>query len=305
MTIVLTGKNIFELQHKLNDIVDKFVNENGESIERFDGSEITSLDGLIDSVRSISFLEPKKLVIVREFSKSKELIDRINEILASKADSTELVFVDPLLDKRTAFYKLLKKNTELLEFKELDVFQLEKWVQKVANESGSSINASNAKYLIDRVGQNQLLLKSEIDKLAISGKEITKELIIEMTDETPQSKIFTMLDKLFSGDVNKAWELYLDQRAQGEEPQKILAMITWQLQQIAMACFVPERSKAQLIKDGMTPYSASKSLALARNISKRTLSYLVSELSELDSQSKTNADIESAFAVYFSEFKTI
>jgi DNA polymerase III delta subunit len=122
-----------------------------------------------------------------------------------------------------------------------------------------------------------------------------------LIEPNPQSKVFDMLEALFSGNMARAQELYRDQRSQGEEPQKLLAMITWQLQQLTQAVFAPIQSVETLISSGMSPYLAKKALHLARKISKKDLQFYVTELAEIDMQSKTNADIESALTVYFSE----
>jgi hypothetical protein len=78
-------------------------------------------------------------------------------------------------------------------------------------------------------------------------------------------------------------------------------MIVWQLQQLTLAIFSPNKSVNDLVEAGVSPYSAKKALSLGNNISKSDLVFLVNELAEMDLQSKTNADVESALEVYFSE----
>lgn len=301
MVKTIFGKNQYLVQQKLDDIFDEYIKNGGESVERFDGSESEIVDSVIDAVRSVSFLDPNKLVIIKDFSHNKDIFARIEELVESTADSTTLVLVDPKLDKRTSGFKYLKANTELVECRELDEQSIASWLMDESKSMELKVDFNVIRYLVNRVGLNQQLLKSELDKLSLSGKDITKELIDSMIEETPQSKIFTMLDMLFSGRVEKAWSLYNDQRAQGEEPQKILAMIAWQLQQLALAMHVPDKNKQRLISDGMSPYGAQKALDMVKKIDEKQLEYMVTELARIDVMSKTNADIESAFAVYFSE----
>jgi DNA polymerase-3 subunit delta len=301
MVVVLTGLNTYLLQEKLHELTADFTKEHGDSIERFDGQEITKTDGILDAVRSVSFLEPRKMVIVRDFGQNKQLLEKIEEIIEQTADSTDLILVDPKLDKRTSVYKHLTKNCDVKRFDNLQNYELENWVKSEAKGLGISISSSDAKHLVDRVGANQLMLSQELKKLSLSGKELNKELIDEMIEANPQSKVFDMLEALFSGNGKVAEKLYKEQRAQGEEPQKIIAMITWQLQQLTLAMYSPNKSSKDLIEAGISPYSANKAMNLARNISRSDLVFLVNELAELDMQSKTNADVESALIVYFSE----
>ena len=301
MVVILTGSNSYLLQDSLRKMIAEFSLKFGNSIERFDGSELTNADGVLDAVRSVSFLEPNKMVVVRDFSKCRDIMDRIESIIEQIADSTELLLVDPKLDKRTTTYKYLKKTCDIRSFDTIQPYELEQWLATEAKNRGAKISSSDIRFLIERAGTDQMLLTQELTKLALYSTEITRNNIEEMVELTPQGKVFDMLDALFSGNGKKAYELYLDQCAQGEEPQKLLAMVTWQLQQITLAVFAPIKNVDTLVNAGMSPYSAQKVLKLATNITKSDLKFYINELAEIDLHSKTDADIESALSVYFSE----
>jgi DNA polymerase III delta subunit len=304
MVVVLTGKNSYLLQKNLQDTTQLFTDEFGDSVERFDGSELTSADGVLDAVRSISFLEPRKLVIVRDFAQCKDLIEKIESVISQTADSTDLLLVDPKLDKRTSAYTFIKKNSELRTFDDIAPYELQRWLVDESKSIGLELPGDLAKFLVDRVGPNQQLLSSELEKLSLQTAPVTKTIIEELVEPTPQSKVFDMLEALFTGKPQRAQELYLDQRAQGEEPQKLLAMITWQLQQLTLAVFAPSKSVDKLVSAGMSPYSAQKALQMAKHITPTDLKFYITELAEIDASAKTNADIESALSVYFSEITT-
>jgi DNA polymerase-3 subunit delta len=299
MTIVLTGKNAHGVHAGQLKIVAEFVATHGDSVERFDGSELASADSVIDAVRSISFLEPRKLVIVKDFGQSKELMDRIEDVIAQVAESTDLLLVDQKLDKRTAGYKYLQKNVDVKDYKPLADYDSEKWLVALAHDNGAVLKPAQAKYLIARVGNDQLRLEQELKKLASSGQEMTQTLIDNLTEPQPQSKVFDMLDALFQGNLDKAWRLYQDQRAQGEDPHKIIAMITWQLSQLTLAIHAPMQTVDTLTSAGVSPYGAQKLLKTSKYISKQQLSRYVNELASIDEQIKTSADVESALETYF------
>jgi DNA polymerase-3 subunit delta len=301
MIVVLTGNNSFGLQESLRGITKDFTKDHGNSVERFDAVDETNADMIVDAVRSISFLEPRKLVIVRNFGQNKDLLEKIESVVDQTAESTDLLLVDEKLDKRTSAYKYLKKTCEVRLFEEMNPYELEGWIAEEAKKMKVNINRSDIKFLIDRVGPNQQLLYHELAKLNTYSSEITKNSIFELIEPTPQSKVFDMLEALFDGNAVKAHELYIDQRAQGEDPHKLLAMITWQLQQLTLAVFAPDRSVSNLTSTGMSPYSAQKALQLAEKINKEDIKFFVTELAQIDMLSKTSADVESALAVYFSE----
>ena len=300
MKVVLTGNNYHAISQRLVDIVSEF-KKGGGSIERFDGEELTSADSLIDAVRSISLLDPTKLVIVKNFGQCADLMNRVEYLLEAVSDTTSLVMIDQKLDKRTAVYKQLAGLVQVEVLNELNPYDLERWVQLIASEAGVKIAPREAKRLIEWVGPNQQMLSMEVKKLALRGNEVSSEDIEELVDKNPQSKIFDMLDALFKGDMNNAWGLYQDQIAQGEDPHKVIAMITWQLQQIVLAVYAPDRSKKTLVDAGVSPYSAQKCLDLSARLDREQVRGFVARLAEIDLQAKTNADVTSALETYFSE----
>ena len=226
MRVVLTGTNKFAIANEQHMLVSEFKRNHGDGVERFDGTKLSSADPVLNAVRSISLLEPTKMVIVRDFSQSSDLMNSIEVIYEQAADTTDLLLIDSRLDKRTKGYKYLQKNFEIRIMKELAPFELDKWIVGYVKDLSGTITPKDAQYLAERVGPNQLLLSSEIKKLLLASSTINQENIDLLVDPTPQSKIFTMLEELFRGHGKLAWKLYLDQIAQGEQPQKILAMIT-------------------------------------------------------------------------------
>ncbi len=300
MIRVLLGGNSYLKQLELTNIVKSFVDKYTDNIERFDASELDNLDTIINAVRSVSFLDSKKLVIIKNFCSFRALLENIESFIQAVAESTELILIDEKIDKRSKAYRYLTDNTDISYYNQLESNNLIKWVGSQAKTQRADINFSNAKYLVELLGPNQQLIKNELDKLILSGSAINKQLIDEMVEPRAQSRIFDLLEALFRGDSKKAWELYLDQRAQGEEPQKIIAMITWQLQQLVLAVFAKNKTTATLIKAGVSPYTARKSLEMSHSISKDDLKNFIKDLAELDLQSKTKADVGATMEVYFS-----
>jgi DNA polymerase III delta subunit len=111
-----------------------------------------------------------------------------------------------------------------------------------------------------------------------------------------------MLDAAFSGDRQRTLELYREQRQQRVEPHYIIAMLTWQLTALAQAVFADlsagGRTEAALVAAGMSPFTARKSLALAKHISGADVRRMVNNLATLDSQIKTSVEPDAALELY-------
>jgi DNA polymerase-3 subunit delta len=293
----LTGTNSFLLHAALRMRIADFVAEQGDmALEQLDGEDV-SLVRISEAVQSLPFLASKKLVILHSPSAQKQFAEQVAELLADVPETTELVLVEPKPDKRTAFYKWLKNHTEFLEYRELDERQLSQWVVQYATEQGSTINMADASYLIARVGANQQRLSQELQKLSLQGGVIARERINALTEATPDSKIFDLLDAAFNGRTARALELYKEQRSMRVEPQEILAMVGWQLRQVSLA---KTAGKHDLVREGkISPYSATKSSSIASRLSLLRLKQLVRDLTVLDARSKRSTiDLDEALQNY-------
>lgn len=281
----LSGQNHFELHKALKSRTEAFVDEFGElAYEQLDASN-ESVGRLMEAVTSLPFLATHKLVVLRDAGANKQF----QELLVAEAldlpDVTTVLLIEPQVDKRGKYYKWLKKHTTFHEFMQLDERKLASWVVDFAIEQGTSISNSDAAYLVQRIGLNQVHLAHELEKLALVSDHITRDTIDVMTEPTPQSKIFDLLEAAFSGNTRRAMSLYVDQRAQKVEPQEIIAMLGWQLRQIALAKAAGK--KYDLVRDAkMSPYGATKATNIANTLTLSDIRNLLDSLTILDVKSK-------------------
>jgi DNA polymerase III subunit delta len=231
----LTGENDVLRQDALRRIVGDFIAEHTDmAVERLDGEE-AEYARMHEAVQSLPFLVTRKLVVLRTPGANKEFAERLEQFVADTADTSDVVLVEPKLDKRLAYYKQLKKITNFQEFTVRDGPALTSYLAGYAKERGGTLGASEARLLVDRVGTNQLILQHEVDKLLARDPKITRASIELLTDRTPQSSIFELLDAAFAGDAQRAMRLYDEQRDMRVEPQQIIAMLVWQLHILSIA----------------------------------------------------------------------
>ncbi len=300
MVITIVGNNVYACSRRLQELVGMFISDHGElAVERIDAEE-KDVAGIKDAVQGVGFLTTNKLVVLRGMSTNKEAAEKIEQILSSIPETTDVVVYEPLTDKRTVFYKFLKANTQLEEYLELDEGQLTTWLAEQAKKSSALLSYSDAKYLVGRVGVGQQRLASELEKLLLYDISISRETIDLLVEPTPQSKIFDLLDAAFAGRKKKALELYNDQRAQNVEPQAIAAMLAWQLQTMALAKFGAGKSAPQIAKDaGVSPYPISKAANLVARLPLEQLKQMINDLTMIDYKSKTSKfDVDEALKTY-------
>ena len=300
MVITLVGANGFGLDIELHKLVQAFVVQYGElSLERIDCQE-AEIEQIREALTGLPFLSAKKMVVLRSPTTNKQFVEQAETLLEGLPDTTDLIIVEAKLDKRLALYKYLKKSTDYREFAELDNYKLASWLADEAKAGKGSISTNDARYLIERVGTNQLLLASELQKLLIYEPKITRGTIELLTEATPQSTIFDLLEAAFNGRTERAIGIYEEQRAQKVEPVQIIAMLSWQLHILAVIKTAGDRSSDQIAKEArINPYVIGKSQAIARTLSYQKLKTLIAELLDIDVKSKSQAiDIDAALKLY-------
>lgn len=300
MVITLTGENTWALRAELSTLVAGFTAEHGEvALERLDGEE-ASFERLQEALQSLPFLASKKLVVLRSPGANKQFTENAERLLSEVPEVTEVIVVEPKPDKRGSYYKLLKKTTDFQEFALPDARNMPQWLTKLASEQGGKLTLPDARFLVERVGANPQLLARELEKLLLYDPNVTRQTIELLTDETPQSKIFDLLDAAFAGNAKNVLKLYEQQRTLKVEPQQIIAMLAWQLHVLAVLKAAGDRSSQAIAGDAkISPYVVQKSQGTARKLSLAELKKLVKDLLTLDTRLKRESiDADEALKHY-------
>ncbi len=305
MIITLTGTNAFLLSQELSRLVHAFAAEYTEmGLEKLDGEEV-DFNRIRESLESLPFLASKKMVVLKTPSANKEFTEKAVDLLSAAPETIDVIIIEPKLDKRLSYYKFLKKHSEYKEYNELDEGGLAKWLMNTAKEQGGSISQTDARYLIERVGAQQQLLWSELSKLLSYDAQITRQTIDLLTEPTPQSTIFELLDAALSGQTKRALTLYAQQRVLKVEPQQILALLAWQLHVLALVKTAGNRDAAAIAKEAkLNPYVVRKNIELARHRTLPEIKALIHKTLKLDIRLKSQPiDADEALLQLLSDAK--
>lgn len=301
------GTNSFLLKHDVQQLVDVFVGEHGDlALERIDCEEV-DLVRIRESLTSLPFLTNKKMVVLRAASSNKQFVESAETLISEIALTTDVLILEPKIDKRSAYYKLLKKITDCTEYGELDENALAAWLTRYAKEQGGTLSSNDARYLVQRVGPNQQLLSNELQKLIIYAPAVDRNAIDLLTDAEPQSTIFQLLEAAFAGNAKRALSLYQEQRVLKVEPPQIVAMLTWQIHILALIKAAGNRTTADIAKEAkLSPYVVQKSAAIARKLTVVELNKLIDDLLHIDLLSKRSSlDTDDALQLYILKLSNI
>ena len=288
MIYCLTGENQYLIREELDSLRKLVDDPNGLNVSVINPEDM-GIEELKLELIGLSLFSEQKLVILNQPSKIKGFEDVIQEITESIPDTTTVAIIEPNLDKRKTYYKYLSSKTNLKTLNNLNIPSLVKWSTDYAASLGGSLSSKDANHLIDRVGDNQLMLSQEIIKLILYSPAISTESIDLLTERSPSTTIFELLDAAFDLNPKKALGIYREQRAQKVEPEQILAMLSWQLNIVAIYMTSKKLSDSEVLSvSRMSPYTLSKAKRISSKLNPTTLKKLVSNLSELDVMNKTS-----------------
>lgn len=232
----------------------------------------------------------KKLVVLRNPGSQKAFADQIDNIIEDVPDTVDVIIVEPKIDRRSSYFKVLKSKAELKDFVEPETYKLNTWIVQHVKEQGGRISSADANYLVERVGQNQQLLYGELHKLLGYQPEITRQTIDLLTDLAPQSTVFELIDSAFAGNSKRLLNLYKQQRAIKVEPQQIIAMLAWQLHVLALVKLAGNKTNEDVAREArVNPYVVRKTSALASKISLPETKSLIKRALDLDIRLKSQS----------------
>lgn len=231
----------------INNEVNKIIKDNNiddVSISRYNLEEVL-LKYIIEDANTTSLFDDKKLIIVDNsyifIRTTKKVIEQDTDILIDYINKpnpdTILIFIinNEKLDSVKKICKLMKEKGSIKEFN--TPTNINSYVLKLFDDYKIDNNCINL--LIKRVGTNLNLLKEEVDKLKIykiDNKTITREDIINLTNQNIDTNIFTFIDNIINKNKSDALNTYNEMLKLNEEPIKIIIMLANKFRLMYQAC---------------------------------------------------------------------
>lgn len=291
MLYLLFGTKDYSINNEIKKICKNIDDMN---ISRYDlNNDLTSL--VIEDAKTISLFGDKKIVIAdnanmftASTSKDSEIIE---DYLKNINEYTDLIFIvhSDKIDARKKITKAIKEKGKIIEFNDdLDAVSLIRRLFKDYN-----IEYSDIKLLIDRVGNNPLIITNEINKIKIykgNDKNITSEDILNLTNKIIEIDVFKLIDYIVRKDKENALELYNEMLKVNEEPIKIIVIlanqfrIMYQSKELLKKGY-SEKDIASILK--IHPYRVKLAIQNSRNYTSEMLLKYLNDLADIDIGIKT------------------
>ncbi len=282
-------------EYRINEHIKKLCKDIDEiNINKYDLNN-TNIKDILEDAKTISMFGDKKIVIIDNalmFSGSSSLgSEEVENYLNNINENTILIFIihNEKIDSRKKICKLINKVGKVIEYNEEEnPISLAKSLLKDYDIDSNTLN-----FLINRVGNNPLIIKKEIEKIKIykdEDKKITKEDILNLTVKKVEVDIFKLIDSIVKNDKENALEIYNEMLKINEEPLKIIIILANQFR-------IMYQSK-ELLKKGYTekdiasilkihPYRVKLAIQNGRSYSSKTLLKYLNDLADIDIGIKT------------------
>lgn len=282
MITLLTGPNTFAIAEVIRERAGAFVGE----VEKLDASELEPRN-LPDLFMGASLFSPNRLIVLRGASTNKTLWSELEQWIERVPAETEILLVDNNPDKRTKTYKLLQKHATIKEFADLNEAELASWLQAHARTLDAEIQPDALRYLIAYVGRDQWRLRSELDKLLLAEKPLTRELIQDIAEPYPEATAFELLDSVFSGSVARVHEL-LTLLREREDPYQFFGLLSSQVLALFAIASGGSRRPDEIARDmALHPFVVRKLGTVANKLGKKNIERLIEQLAHADERIKT------------------
>ena len=307
---LLFGEENFLIDLEIKNIKTK-KNIDDDSIVKYDMLE-ENISQALDDFNTTSIFSEKKLIICNNCvfltGSNKITIDHnIEKLLKNievESQNILILVVNAIkLDERKKIVKELKKRVNVLEFKILKDFELEKFIKNEIEKTNYKIDNHAIKTLVQRCDSNLGIIYNEIEKLKIykaDEKTINKEDIVNLTPKLIKDNIFELVFSIVERDIETSLKLYDDLLILNEEPIKLIVILANQFRLIYQT--------KTMYKSGYSEFDISKhlevhpyriKLANQVKISEKLLLKYLSDLADLDINIKTGKiDKNSAFEFF-------
>lgn len=303
MVIFLYGTDSYRLKEAREEMMKryKYKYPSGINFFVFDVSEPNELENLEKVLKSSSFFNEHKLVIISNSFLKKNIAEKLSAIFNSydigkSSDITLIVSENStekdLGTKNKELSKTLLQSKMVKNFEPLTGSKLEEWIINGFKSRLCQINTNALRRLTSLTGNDSWRLANEIDKLTAykAGKEVTVKDIESLVSGSESSNVFELTDAISLGNRKKAIELLYFNIFTGQDPYYLLTMIVHHFRNVLIVkgLSTSGQSEPEIVKKTkLHPFVVKKSLRSKFSLEDGTRVY--KSLLELDSGFKNGA----------------
>jgi len=267
---ILHGTDEFLRDQHRHRIIDLMVGQSDPQlcVATFDAT--AQLADVLDELRTLPFLAPCRVVIVRDADAFVTAFrTKLEDYLQSPCRTSSLVLIVSSWPRTTRLAKLVSKTGEVLECSVAERTNLPAWLAEAARRRDKAIAPDAAGLLGEWMGADFAALDSEIEKLSIYvGERETIELadVVALVTATAGPVAFALTNAIAAGDAAAALKALDGMLTKPGEEFRTLGLLAWHLRRAIRA--------HQSIQSGQRPQQAVAALGMPYPAQQSFLAFL-------------------------------
>ncbi len=246
---LLKGEDDFQKERRLEELLRSLVAEDFADfdLEQLEGDSATA-DRVMSGLHVPPFSSQQRVVLVRHANKmNPDEQQRLASQLANAPDSGCLILVNPAVEKRDGktpkgsevvgdVSRAVRKIGKVLSFGRPKADRAQAFAQSIFADASKKISPATLAAFIQRVGTDSSIVATEAQKLidyAGDADEISSQDVTVVTSETPEEKVFKLVDAVAARNQASALALLGELFDAGNDPRadapRTLGMIARQL----------------------------------------------------------------------------
>lgn len=242
-----------------------------------------------------------RLVLIHDANRlPKAVSETIISYLENPNPECVLCLVATALAANTRLYKAVDRmgKSSVIKCAPLKARELPAYVIKHAAAKGLSMDASAARELISRVGEDTVMLDRQLDTLkdtCQNAGRITLADVESCVARTAEVKPWEFLDAMSAGNATRALELY--RHMQNPSHLALLSLVTRRIRELVCARSLIDRGNAAGIAKelGRQAWQVRSVVQSARRFSTDRLSRCLAKCADCERSLKSGADASTAF----------
>lgn len=297
---LFSGKEELMIKTKIDKLVSSLTT-NQFNITSYDMQQNNVAMAIQDALTP-PFLADNKVVIInnpifltKQKSEIEHRIDSLIDYVNNPLDTTVLIINASGLeiDPNNEVYKVLKQKAELSETRELSDVEMKGWLKRKFGIAGKEISDEAVNEFFERIDWNLLVASNEFEKVLnyvgerenVTIDDVTKVVVKEI-----ETDVFSLLRALEEGKKKKIILIYQDLVKAGNDPTKLLALVSKSLRETYNVIVMLDASYKQvdIAKTlGVSTGRAYYIIKAARSFKKENLEHLIVKLHDLDYKIKS------------------
>lgn len=294
------GNEELMIKNKIDKLVNS-ITDNQYNINVYD-MYINNVSMAIQDALTPPFLSDNKVVIIKNplfLTKTKMEIEHNIDMLIAYLDNIEettYLIIDASglkVEENTALFKKLKQKAEVSETKELSQVEMKGWLKRKFALCNKEISDEAILLFFERIGWNLLTANNEFEKVAnyVGTKEIvTVNDVEKVVVKELETDVFKLTNALQDGNKKEIILLYQDLVKTGNDPVKLLGLVSKTIKDTYNVCLMLENGYKQIDITNTLGVSTGRAYYIiksARSFKIEVLEKLLLKLHELDFQIKS------------------